>query len=155
VPPPDEVDHRRQLLLITLDFAVIVGGSVGMVKSAVALGGHWGVSGTIIGVLVLGPLTSIPNAQTAIRLGLLRRGAALVSETFASNTINLLGGVMIPALFVQVVSRSRTEKLDLLWLGAMTAVCILGLARRKPFGRRWGGLLVALYAAFVAFQLLT
>jgi len=53
------------------------------------------------------PLTSIPNAQTAIRLGMLGRGEALVSETFASNTINLLGGVLLPALFVAVALRSH------------------------------------------------
>jgi Ca2+/Na+ antiporter len=153
--PVHQVDHRRQLLLVGADVAVIVLGSLGMVQSAVALGGHWGVSGALTGVLVLGPLTSIPNAQTAIRLGLRSRADALVSETFASNTINLLGGVIVPALFVQVVSRSRTERLDLLWLAAMTAVCILGLARREGMGRRWGGTLVALYGGFVAFQLLS
>jgi uncharacterized membrane protein required for colicin V production len=142
-------------VLIGADVAVIVLGSLGMVSSAVALGGHWGLSGALIGVLVLGPLTSIPNAQTAIRLGLLSRGAALVSETFASNTINLLGGVMVPALFVQVASHSRSERFGLLWLAAMTAICILGLARREGIDRRWGGTLVALYGGFVAFQLLS
>jgi Ca2+/Na+ antiporter len=153
--PAQSVDHRRLLLLIGADVAVIVLGSLGMVSSAVALGGHWGLSGALIGVLVLGPLTSIPNAQTAIRLGLLSRGAALVSETFASNTINLLGGVMVPALFVQVASHSRSERFGLLWLAAMTAICILGLARREGIDRRWGGTLVALYGGFVAFQLLS
>lgn len=153
--PAHPVDHRRQLLMIGGDVAVIVLGSLGMVKSAVALGGHWGVSGALIGVLVLGPLTSIPNAQTAIRLGMLGRGAALVSEAFASNTINLLGGIMIPALFVQVVSHTRTERLDLLWLAAITGVCILGLGRRAGMGRCWGAMLAGSYGGFVAFQLLS
>ena len=121
---------------------------------ALALGGRWGVSGSLIGVLVLGPLTSIPNAQTAVRLGLLSRGAALVSETFASNTINLVGGVMVPALFIQVVSRSHSERLDLVWLAVITAVCVAGLSRREGLGRLGGSLLVALYAAFVVSQLL-
>jgi cation:H+ antiporter len=153
--PAESVDHRRQLLLIVADVAVIVLGSLGMVKSVVALGGHWGISGALIGVLVLGPLTSIPNAQTAIRLGGLGRGEALVSETFASNTINLLGGVLVPALFVTVASRSQGERLDLLWLGVMTGACLLGLARRRGLSRGWGGGLIALYLAFVAFKLLS
>jgi cation:H+ antiporter len=148
------VDHRRLMALIVWDVALILLGSVGMVKSAVALGEHWGVSGTLIGVLVLGPLTSVPNAQTGVRLGLARRGAALVSETFASNTINLLGGVLAPALFVAVTSRTDSERLDLAWLAAITLLCLYGLARRGGIGRRWGALLVLLYAAFVVFQLL-
>ena len=45
-------------------------------------------------------ITSLPNAFTAVRLGLGGRGEALVTETLASNTINLTGGVLIPALFV-------------------------------------------------------
>jgi cation:H+ antiporter len=147
------VNHRRQMLLIVWDVALILLGSVGMVRSAVALGEHWGVSGTLIGVLVLGPLTSIPNAQTGVRLGLAARGAALVSETFASNTINLLGGVLVPALLVDIASRSSTERLDLGWLGAITLLCLFGLARGGGIGRRWGGLLVLAYCAFVVFQL--
>jgi cation:H+ antiporter len=147
------VDHRRQLLMIVSDIGLILLGSAGMVQSAVALGGRWGVSGTLIGVLVLGPLTSIPNAQTAIRLGLLSRGAALVSEAFASNTINLLGGVVVPALFVEVASRPGIERLDLGWLALITLVSIYGLARPGGVGRRGGAVLLLLYGAFVALQL--
>ena len=107
-----------------------------MVQSAVALGNHWGASGTLIGVLVLGPLTSIPNAQTAVRLGLLSRGSALVSEAFASNTINLIGGVLVPALFVEVRSRPGIERLNLAWLAMTTLVSIYGLSRPGGLGRR-------------------
>jgi Ca2+/Na+ antiporter len=126
-----------------------------MVESAVALGGHWGVSAALIGVLVLGPLTSLPNAQTAIRLSLLSRGEAVVSETFASNTINLLGGVLLPALFVSVALRSHVEKLDLVWLGLITVACLTGLARRNGIGRLAGAMLVSVYFGFVAFTLLS
>jgi Ca2+/Na+ antiporter len=136
------------------DVAVIVLGSLGMVEAAVALGGHWGVSDALIGVLILGPLTSIPNAQTAIRLGMLGRGEALVSETFASNTINLLGGVLLPALFVTVALRSENERVDLVWLGVMTAASLLGLARRGGVGRAWGAALIAIYLGFVLSKLL-
>jgi cation:H+ antiporter len=149
----ESVDHRRELLMIVSDIGLILLGSAGMVQSAVALGGRWGVSGTLIGVLVLGPLTSIPNAQTAIRLGLLSRGAALVSEAFASNTINLLGGVLVPALFVEVTSRPGIERLDLAWLALTTLVSIYGLARPGGIGRRGGAVLLLLYGAFVALQL--
>jgi cation:H+ antiporter len=154
-PEVDSVDHRRQLLLMVADVVLIVLGSLGMVESAVALGERWGISPALIGVLLLGPLTSIPNAQTAIRLGKRSRGEALVSETFASNTINLLGGVLLPALFVEVVLRTHGERLDLLWLWVMTGACLVGLARRRGLGRAWGGGLLALYLAFVAFKLLS
>jgi cation:H+ antiporter len=145
--------HRRQMGMVISDIALILLGSAGMVQSAVALGNHWGASGTLIGVLVLGPLTSIPNAQTAVRLGLLSRGSALVSEAFASNTINLIGGVLVPALFVQVTSRPGIERLNLAWLAMTTLVSIYGLSRPGGMGRRGGAVLLLLYGAFVILQI--
>jgi cation:H+ antiporter len=145
--------HPRHALWIVSDVALIVAGSFGMVQGALALGGHWGISDTLVGVLVLAPLTSLPNAFTGVRLGRAGRGAALVSETLNSNTINLAGGVMVPALFVTVTSASTSGHFDLAWLLGMTCLCLLCLARPRGAGRAAGGLLVLLYAGFVALQL--
>src|SRR6266487_929911 len=84
---------------------------VGMTLDAVAVLLHW-ISpivaaataaivivpylGLVLGVLILAPITSLPNAITAIRLGLANRGGALVAETLNSNTINLVAGVIAP-----------------------------------------------------------
>src|SRR6185312_4562991 len=98
--------------LIVVDATLIIGGSIGMVESALTLGNHWGVSEALLGVLILGPLTSIPNAATAIRLGLAGRSSALVGETFNSNAINLGVGAIIPALFVSATHPSGTAKVE-------------------------------------------
>ncbi len=140
-------------LWIVSDVALIVAGSFGMVQGAVTLGDRWSISGALIGVLVLAPLTSLPNAFTGVRLGLARRGAALVSEALNSNTINLAGGVMIPALFVATGNSSSTGRIALAWLLGMTCVCLLCLARRGGAGRGAGSALVLLYAGFVVLQI--
>ena len=80
--------------------AVIIAGSVGMVYSAVLVAGRWGVPRPLVGLLLLATLTSLPNAYTAIRLGLAGRGAALVSEALNSNTINLAFGILVPAVVI-------------------------------------------------------
>jgi cation:H+ antiporter len=149
--PPESRAHRARW--IVSDVALILLGSFGMVQAAVALGGHWGASGTLVGVLILGPLTSIPNALTGVRLGLARRGSALVSETLNSNTINLVAGIMIPALLVGVTASSTLDRLNLAWLVGMTAVCLCCLARPRGARRGAGALLVLLYAGFVVAQL--
>ena len=133
---------------------MIVAGSIGMVQAALTVGGRWGISNADLGVLVLAPLTSIPNAVTAARLGRAHRGAALISETFNSNTINLVAGVIIPALFVAVTARSTVGRVDVAWLLAMTALCIAQLARPDGVRRIAGTVLIASYAAFVALQLI-
>src|SRR5207244_7413311 len=50
--------------------AVIVLGSIGMVRAATDLGHRWGISDIVIGTLVLASLTSLPNLLTAVRLAL-------------------------------------------------------------------------------------
>jgi cation:H+ antiporter len=136
--------------LIVVDVALIVGGSFGMVEAALSLGNRWGVSEALLGVLILGPLTSIPNAATAIRLGLAGRPTALVGETFNSNAINLGVGAIIPALFVSVTHPSGTGKLELAWVVAMTLIAVALLARRRGVRRPEAAALVIMYAGFVA-----
>ncbi len=134
--------------LIVVDLALIIAGSAGMVESALSLGDHWHISSAVLGVLILGPLTSLPNAATAVRLGLAGRGAALVGEAFNSNTINLTAGVILPSLFVTLVAATTLAKLQLAWLIATTLFTLTALARPGGMARGWGLALVALYFAF-------
>jgi cation:H+ antiporter len=151
--PIREEDPARHLAaLVAIDVPLIVAGSLGMVEAALALGQRWGISNAVLGVLILAPLTSIPNAQTAVRLGLARRGSALVSEAFNSNTLNLVAGVTIPALFVTVTSSSAVAKADVAWLVAMTVLCIFLLGRPGGMRRAGAAALIAFYAAFVVVQ---
>ena len=133
--------------------AVIVLGSTGMVKAALALADRWNVSQTVTGLLVLAVLTSLPNAFTAVRLGLAGRGDALVTEALASNTINLTGGILVPALFVGLASATTSVKLDFAWLGVMTLFTLVALAAPRGMGKVAGLILIALYTAFVVAHL--
>jgi cation:H+ antiporter len=144
----------HQTMLFAWDVALIVVGSIGMVQTALALGDRWHLRGAVVGVVVLAPLTSLPNAITAVRLGLQDRGSALVSETFNSNTINLVAGVIVPSLFTAIARASLVAKLDLAWLGAMTVVVSVLLARAGGLRRAGAGVLVWLYAGFVVLQFL-
>jgi cation:H+ antiporter len=139
--------------LIVPAVGLIVLGATGMVHSALVLADHWQISKAIVGVLILGVLTALPNAFTGIRLGLDGRSAALVSETLGSNTINLLGGILLPALAIGLASSSAVVAFDLVWLLAMTAVMLALLAQRRGLGRHGGSLLICLYAVFVVVQL--
>jgi cation:H+ antiporter len=152
---PESTRATHHLLgLIVVDASVIIGGSIGMVESALTLGHRWGVSEALLGVLILGPLTSIPNAATAIRLGLAGRSSALVGETFNSNAINLGVGAIIPALLVSVTHPSGTAKLEVAWVVAMTLVTVGMLSRRRGIRRPEAAALVIMYAGFVAIAVL-
>lgn len=141
----------RTYLLIAVAVTVIVLGSFGMVHAAITLGHRWGIPEIVIGTVLLAVLTSIPNAYTGIRLGIARRGSALVSDTMNSNTINLVGGIAIPALFVTFSGAFSTlQKADMVWLLAVTALTVGLLA--GGLRRAAGGLLIAAWLAFVVAQ---
>jgi cation:H+ antiporter len=154
---PDASSSRAThhlLGLILVDAALIIGGSFGMVQTALTLGGRWSISDALLGVLILGPLTSLPNAATAIRLGLAGRSTALVGETYNSNAINLGVGAIVPALFVSVSHPSGTAKLQVAWVVAMTAASVVMLSRRRGVRRPEAAVLVIMYLGFVVITVL-
>ena len=144
---------HHQLALMAMDIGLIVAGSFGMVQAALTLGDRWGIASGVVGALILGPLTSLPNAHTGVRLGRARRGAALVTEALNSNTINLVAGVALPSLFVTLTAKSTKDELDLALLAIAMVATVGLLAPRKGMDRVVAAIIVALYAAFVAVTL--
>lgn len=133
--------------------AAIVGGSVEMVQAALTLGDVWHVSTAVTGALVLAALTGLPNVYAALRLARQGRGAAVVSETLNSNTLNLLIGITIPALVFGLGRGGAASVQEVWWLLGLTLAALLLLFRR-PYLARWGGaVIIALYLAFVATRL--
>ncbi len=144
---------HHQIALMAVDLSLIIAGSFGMVQAALTLGDHWGITPGVVGALMLGPLTSLPNALTGVRLGRARRGAALVTEALNSNTINLVAGVALPSLFVTLTTKSAKDQLDLALLAVAMVATVALLAPRKGMRRAGAALILTLYAAFVAVTL--
>ena len=124
-------------------------------RTSLSLADDWHISDAIVGGgdMLLAVLTSVPNTFTAIRLGKSDRGTALVDETLNSNTINLAGGVMLPALIVGLGASTGLVKFDLAWFVGMTLVALFVLSRprgARPFD---GAILIGLYVVFVVVQL--
>jgi cation:H+ antiporter len=151
--PPHGRALWEPLLLIPPAIAAIVLGSIGMVHFALRLGHSAGMPTVLVGTLLLAVLTSLPNAYTGLRLGRTGRGSALVSETMNSNTINLVGGIAVPALVVGFGARfSNLVAADLVWLVVATVAAIALLARPKGMRRAGGALLIASWLAFAVVQ---
>jgi cation:H+ antiporter len=142
----------RPVLLMLPAVMIIVVGSTVLVQGALTLGHRWEMSSVIVGVVGLAAATSLPNAYAAMRLAMDGHGAAVVSATFNSNTLNLVAGFAIPALFVPSL-REAVPRAYLVWLLGMSALALVLLAS----GLRRSGALVLLagYAAFVAYAVHT
>jgi cation:H+ antiporter len=140
-------------MLLLADLVVIVAGSVGMVSSAVVLADAWGIPRALVGVLGLAILTSLPNAATGVRFARQQRGSALISETLNSNSINLVVGLAIPAVFASIGAFTALTVFDLVWLVVMTIAAVVLFGRRGGPGHLDGAFLIALYGVFVIVQL--
>jgi cation:H+ antiporter len=140
----------RDVLAVGPSLAGIVLASVGMVHAAIDLGDRFGVSDLIVGTLVLAALTSIPNLLTAVRLAVHERGSAVVSESFNSNSLNVLGGIVLPALFLSLGSATGLVTFTVWWLVGMTVIAVALTYTGHGLRRVEGAVLILLYMGFVA-----
>jgi cation:H+ antiporter len=149
VPTRPERAWRPVLLLIPA-LVLIVLGSFVMVQGAVTLGQRWHISSLLVGVIALAAATSLPNAYAAVRLAADGHGAAVVSATFNSNTLNLVAGIAVPLLFFPDIGRAVPPSY-VVWLLGMSFLALILLAR----GLRRGGAIMLLiaYLAFVVFAI--
>ena len=83
-----------------------------------------------------------------MRLAVDGHGAAVVSATFNSNTLNLVAGIAVPLLFFQNL-RNAIPTSYVVWLFGMNLVALILLAH--GLRRRGALILLTTYLAFVAF----
>lgn len=138
--------------IIAGSLLVIVLGSYGIVHVGLRIGHRYGIADSLIGSLILAPLTGFPNVYTSARLALRGRGAAMISETLNSNTINMVIGIGVPAVFFGI-NQTVVGLFELWWLLGLTgfalALTILGRAVTRPMG----GAIIFVYLCFIAARL--
>ncbi len=128
---------------------VVVVASMTMERSAVTLGHHFHVADAVIGGIVLAGVTSLPNAVAAVHLAAKGRGAAALSTALNSNSLNVIAGLLVPALFVGLAPTSTSGSVTTWWYVGLTVVTLV-LAFSSRGLRRWqGGVIVAGYVVFV------
>ena len=128
---------------------VVVGASILMEHSASVGGSAVGVPEIVLGAVVLAGVTSLPNAVAAVYLA--RAGKATLSVAMNSNTVNVVGGLALPAViggFAVAHLGGGTVFAAASYL-AMTALAILLAYRGEGLRRRAGGVLIFAYAVFL------
>lgn len=159
---PYEASHDRPsarhgswfpVLLLPVALAGVVGGSFVMVHEALAAQ-HWlRLSDAVLGGLVLAALTSLPNLWVALHFARTSRGTALFSAAMNSNSINLFGGLMIPAVFFGL-GAAHGSLPYFTWLIVLTLLAVLAPLRRGRLSPAAGGLIIAIYLVFAALRVL-
>lgn len=142
------------VLLAPCALLVIVIASVWLVQAALTLAERWNLPHALVGGVVLASLTSIPNAYTAVHLAHRGRGAAVVSATVNSNTLNLVAGLALPTVVFGMRGAASGTLIELGWLLGMTIIGLLLLLPAKGMTRMGGVGMIILYALFVVVHLI-
>lgn len=145
---PRQATNGDLLTLIPVLVAVVFG-SVELVDAAVRIGGHLGVGQSVLGALILGPLTGIPNVIAAVSLARHGRGSAVVSESLSSNSLNVLVGLCIPAVVLGTSAVNARAELEVGWLLGLSVLTIGLTGFRGGLLRSDGVLVVLCYVGFV------
>ena len=118
-----------------------------MERTASTLGTRWAVPGVITGGIVLAAVTSMPNAVAAVFLARRGRASATLSEAFNSNTLNVLAGLLIPAVIITSPGLGGALRIAI-WYGVLTAATIALALAGRGINRRSGALIIAAYLVF-------
>lgn len=143
------------LFAIGVGLVTVVLSAHTVVTEGVALADAWGISQTVLGVLIIGAGTSLP--ELAVSIGAARQGHASLSvgNVIGSNIFDLLVPVGLAAAISPVRVAPATLWFDLPASALATVALLAFLLHRKGLQRREALALVLLYVGYATLRLLT
>jgi cation:H+ antiporter len=140
--------------MVVVGIAGLGQGASWLVDGASRLALRLGVSPMVVGLVVVGFGTSMPEFAVSVRAALGGSGGLSLGNAVGSNIMNLLLVLGLAAALkpIQVVGGARVLRRDLVF-GLIPAVLLVGLAWRGFIGRPLAVALLVVFGAFVALAL--
>ena len=136
---------------IIAGLALLLGGGEAMVRGAVALGRWLGLSPLVVGILIIGMATSMPEVVVSVEAVLLGHPQIAIGNILGSNTANILLVLGLTALVRPMHHQPRALLPDgLLVGGAALLFALLGL--QGIISLLEGALMLALLAAYMFWE---
>lgn len=137
-----------------LALLVVIAASVVMERAGSGLGTYYRLPEIVTGGLLLAAVTSLPNAVAAVFLAARGRGAATLSTTLNSNALNVVAGLLFPAVLTGLGAPSGEDTLIALWYLGLTVVSLGFAYHGRGLRRPAGALIIGAYLLFVISLLL-
>jgi cation:H+ antiporter len=141
-------------LLAVSGLALLVGGGHLLVDSAITLATLFGISQAVIGLTIVAVGTSLPELATSVIASLRGQGDIAAGNVVGSNIFNILGIMGLTALVHPLASGGIT-RVDLATMVGLAAIVTVLLSAQRCIGRAAGGFLLAAYAGYTAWLLLS
>jgi cation:H+ antiporter len=144
MPPPVEI--ALGLLLVTFGAHAVVTGAIGLAETL-------GVSQTMLGVVLIGAGTSLPELALSVRAAIEKRASMSVGNVIGSNIFDLLVPVGLAAVIHPLRVEAGTMTFDLPSLIVLSCVLLFFLRRRRGVQRHEALTLVILYVVYVVLRI--
>ena len=140
----------RDVAVAAVALITVVAASVAMEEAATSFGAQAGLAPIIVGGLILAAVTSLPNAVAAVYLASRGRGAAMLSTAFNSNALNVIVGLLVPAVILGLGAPSQDTGFVALFYVGLTAWAVALALRGRGLDRGSGSIIIVAYLVFVA-----
>jgi cation:H+ antiporter len=143
------------LFLISVGLVTVIVSAHVVVTEGIALAEAWGISQTVLGALIIGAGTSLP--ELALSVGAARAGHASMSvgNVIGSNIFDLLVPVGLGAAIYPLTVAPATLYIDLPALTLATVALLVFLTRRRGLQRREAIALLVLYIGYATLRVLS
>lgn len=151
---PEKRSRFAPELQVVLGIVIVVVSAHVVVTEAVTLAERWGISQTLLGVLIIGAGTSLP--ELALSVGAARHGHANLSvgNVIGSNIFDLLIPVGVAASLHPLTVDPATISFDLPALALATVALLIFLVRKRGLQRSEAFALLVLYIGYATVRVL-
>ena len=140
----------KALGLVVVGLAALVGGAQLLVDSATVIARTFGVSEAVIGLTIVAVGTSLPEFATTITAAIKGQRDIALGNVIGSNIFNVLSILGITALIAPIPVEGRFLAIDVPFMLAVSLALTMMIWRLHGFGRIVGGLMLLVYAGYVA-----
>ncbi|MGF1657887.1 MAG: calcium/sodium antiporter [Rubrimonas sp.] len=138
------------ILLLAVGIAILVLGGEFLVRGAVSVAAGLGMSPLVIGIVVVGFGTSMPELVTSVEAALVGSPGVAVGNVVGSNICNILLILGLTALIKPVLTAKATLKRDGAVLAVATILCVI-TAMTGMVERATGLIFAMLLGAYVLY----
>lgn len=151
VPPkPTKVWWWKQCLLVLVGIIALTAGAELLVRGSITIAQAIGVPEFVIGLTLVAFGTSLPELATSIRAAISGQSELAVGNIIGSNVFNTLGVLGITSAIFGVQVPDGAMQRDV-WVMLGVALLMWPMLRTGwKLGRIEGGILVLVYAAYIA-----
>jgi cation:H+ antiporter len=144
----------KSLFLLGLGLLVISQASQYVIDSGISIAASLGVDQIVVGALLLGVGTTLPEFTIAIRLALKHDSELSIGNLVGSNVVDILLVLGLGAMITDWHVASRVVQFDLPFLLLSMMVAALFMLSRGKLERRESLLLLSLYGIYIALKLM-